>query len=53
MEIEKALNPVRPYVHVIGTVVITIAAIKGFGVLREIPGEYWHLAIMGLALRYW
>lgn len=47
------LSPIRPFVSLIGTIFITLAAVKYAGVLPQVSGEFWQLAILGFALKSW
>jgi hypothetical protein len=47
------LSPVRPFVAFLGTVLITMAAVKWLGAVPQIRTEFWQLAILGFALKSW
>lgn len=52
--INAALNDVRPWVQLCGTVLITLGALKFFGFNpAQIGGEGWQIALLGLAVRSW
>lgn len=42
--------PIRPFLHIAGTVVILIACVE-LARVQIMPGDWWQIAILGLALR--
>lgn len=54
MQVDQVLNQARPIIQLIGTVLITIGAVKMAGVNVDlVRGEYWQIMLAGLALKSW
>jgi hypothetical protein len=54
MNIDESLNQVRPLFKLAGTVLITVALLKLFGVgVGIVPGDHWQIALVGLACTSW
>ncbi len=54
MQVDQVLNQVRPFIQLAGTVLITIGALKLAGVnIDLVRGEFWQIALVGLALKSW
>lgn len=52
MSANDVLSTVRTVCGYIGTALIIIAAVKFAGVANiQVRGEYWQIALMGMALR--
>jgi hypothetical protein len=54
MSVDSVLQQARPFVQLVGTILITIAALKLAGVnIDLVRGEFWQIAVVGLALKSW
>lgn len=51
MNLDSALSQIRPITQLIGSIIIAIAACKFAGVNIGIRGEFWQIALMGMALK--
>ncbi len=45
------LSPIRPFTSFVGSMLIAVAAAKLAGISIPMRGEYWQIALMGLALK--
>lgn len=54
MSVDSVLQQIRPFVHLFGIILITIGALKMLGVnIDLVRGEFWQIALTGLAVKSW
>ena len=52
MNLDQARAQVRPIVHIVGTVLILVVALKLFGVHIPISGNITELSLVGIGLMH-
>ena len=52
MNMDQARAQMRPIVHIVGTAVILVAALKLFGVHVPVSGNISELALVGIGLMH-
>jgi hypothetical protein len=52
MQVDTALNQVRPFIQLAGSVIIAIGAAKFFGASIPLGGEAWQMVLVGFGIKH-